>query len=436
MTADIALQVNNLGKCYHIYTKPQDRLKQMFLGKFKQFYQEFWALRDVNFTVKKGEPLGVIGCNGAGKSTLLQLICKTLTPTTGQVAVNGRVAALLELGAGFNPEFTGRENVFMACSVLGFSRQQTQELFTRIVAFADIGDFIEQPVKVYSSGMYVRLAFAVQACVEPDILIVDEALAVGDIFFQQKCYTKLHKMIDAGMTCIFVSHDTSAVLNICKRAVLLKNGSIDFYGDVEEAVSRYFAQVGNRIAIDVKQQENIKVTDKIINQEDEAITAILQNNILRNTKKHGAGGLEIVAARVFNRQGRDTFHVNMLDILQIHLLVQAKEHIKSPNVGIHLYDRFNNLVFAAGTRQLGHILQDLRPGERVLVEFGLQLAVQAGEYTLSLGAAEPSVEGANVGYIHARCENLGPITVHADTTEILPFYGVAKLPLQVQASLV
>jgi ABC-type polysaccharide/polyol phosphate transport system ATPase subunit len=431
MTADIALQVNNLGKCYHIYTKPQDRLKQMFLGKFKQFYQEFWALRDVSFTVKKGEPLGVIGCNGAGKSTLLQLICKTLTPTTGQVKVNGQVAALLELGAGFNPEFTGRENVFMACSVLGFSRQQTQELFTRIVAFADIGDFIEQPVKIYSSGMYVRLAFAVQACIKPDILIVDEALAVGDVFFQQKCYAKLHKMIDAGMTCIFVSHDTSAVLNICKRAVLLKNGSIDFYGDVEEAVSRYFAQVGSKIAIDVKQQENIKVTDKIVNQEDEITTAILQNNILQSTKKHGAGGLEIVAARVFNSQGQDTFHVNMLDTLRIHLLLQAREHVQSPSASIHLYDRFNNLIFASGTRQLGYILRDLRPGEQVLVEFGLQFAVQAGEYTFSLGAAEPSRESPNIGYIHAKHEDLGPITVHADTTQILPFYGVAKLPLQI-----
>ena len=184
---DIVLRMENVSKCYEIYSKPIDRLKQILLGKHSKYYKEFWALRDINFEVHRGECVGVIGKNGAGKSTLLQILVGTLTQTTGNIFVNGRIAALLELGSGFNPEFTGRDNVYMNASILGLTKDEIDITYQEIVDFADIGDFIEQPVKTYSSGMLVRLAFAVQIMVHPDILIVDEALAVGDALSQQKC---------------------------------------------------------------------------------------------------------------------------------------------------------------------------------------------------------------------------------------------------------
>ncbi|MBI3442008.1 MAG: ABC transporter ATP-binding protein [Proteobacteria bacterium] len=227
---DIAIRVSNLSKCYHLYDAPRDRLKQFVAPRLqrlvgqnaKQYFREFWALKDVSFEVKKGETVGIIGRNGSGKSTLLQIICGTLTPTSGTVETSGRIAALLELGSGFNPEFTGRENVYMNAAVLGLSKEEVDKRFDDIAAFADIGQFIEQPVKTYSSGMVVRLAFAVIAHVNADILIIDEALAVGDTFFNQKCMRFLREFREKG-TILLVSHDTASVMALCDKAILLKN---------------------------------------------------------------------------------------------------------------------------------------------------------------------------------------------------------------------
>lgn len=240
MSDDIALRVTNLSKCFQIYDKPQDRIKQAIFGRRKRYYREFWALRDINFEIKKGEAFGIIGRNGSGKSTLLQLLCQILTPTTGQVEIKGRVAALLELGAGFKPEFTGRENVYINGAILGFSRKEIDTRFDEIAAFADIGDFIDQPVKNYSSGMFVRLAFAVQACVNPDILIIDEALAVGDMFFRQKCYGLIEKFLEKGVSIILVTHALNEVEQICDRALILKKGVQKFVGHSREAVRRFY----------------------------------------------------------------------------------------------------------------------------------------------------------------------------------------------------
>jgi lipopolysaccharide transport system ATP-binding protein len=236
--SDIAIRVANLSKCYHIYDKPQDRLKQAVFPRlhrlahpFRQsppphFYREFWALNDVSFEVRRGESMGIIGRNGAGKSTLLQLIAGTLTPTGGSVDVSGRVAALLELGSGFNPEFTGRENVYLNASLLGLSTEETEAKFDEIAAFADIGNFIDQPVKNYSSGMLMRVAFAVQTAVEPALLIVDEALAVGDAKFQKKCYDRMREFQQGGGTVLLVTHDTHAITQICSRGVILESGKV------------------------------------------------------------------------------------------------------------------------------------------------------------------------------------------------------------------
>lgn len=241
MSSDIVIRVKNLSKCYHIYDKPRDRLLQsLFRGK-KQFYRAFWALKDISFEVEKGETVGIVGRNGSGKSTLLQMIAGTLTPTGGDLMVNGRVAALLELGAGFNPEFTGRENIFMNAAILGFTREEIEQRYQAIAAFADIGDFIEQPVKVYSSGMVMRLAFAVQAHVEPEILIVDEALAVGDVNFQHKCMRCMKQLLECGTTVLFVSHALSDVKRLCQRALWLESGCARFFGEAGLAVEQYLA---------------------------------------------------------------------------------------------------------------------------------------------------------------------------------------------------
>lgn len=261
---NIAIRVQGLSKCYEIYATPRDRLKQfvvpalcrslpslrrffathnrsLFYSSLPVFYKEFWALKDVSFEIKKGETIGIIGRNGSGKSTLLQMICGTLTPTSGCVETNGRLAALLELGSGFNPEFTGRENVYMNGLVLGLSDEEIAARFEDITAFADIGEFIDRPVNTYSSGMFVRLAFAIQANVDPEILIVDEALAVGDIFFVHRCMSRFHELKERGTTILLVSHDATAIKTLCDRAIWLENGQMKKIGSAGMVVDAYLA---------------------------------------------------------------------------------------------------------------------------------------------------------------------------------------------------
>lgn len=244
---DIAIQVEGVSKHYAIYDQPRDRLKQFIVPRIqrlvgrapRQYYRDFTALQDVSFTMRRGETIGIIGRNGSGKSTLLQIICGTLTPSTGEVRVNGRIAALLELGSGFNPEFSGRENVFLNGAILGLTREEMEARFDEIAAFADIGDFLDQPVKNYSSGMQVRLAFAVSVCVEPDILVVDEALAVGDEAFQRKCFARIERIKEDGGTILFVNHGAQAVIQLSDRAILLDRGEVLCAGRPKFVVNQY-----------------------------------------------------------------------------------------------------------------------------------------------------------------------------------------------------
>ena len=241
MSSEVSITVNALNKSFPVYEKPHHRLLQMLSSRSAKhrWFREFHALQNINFEIHKGETVGIVGRNGSGKSTLLQLLCGTLTPSTGSVEVNGRIAALLELGAGFNPDFTGRENVFLNGTVLGLTRREIESRFDEITAFADIGEFIDQPVKSYSSGMYVRLAFAVAIHVQPDILVVDEALSVGDEAFQRKCYARIERIRNDGATVLFVSHSASTVLELCSRAILLDHGEVLAIGAPKMVVSRY-----------------------------------------------------------------------------------------------------------------------------------------------------------------------------------------------------
>ena len=248
LSDEVSIAVRDVSKCYQVYEKPGDRLKQAFYPRVqravgadaRRYYREFWALRNVSFEVRRGETMGIIGRNGSGKSTLLQLICGTLSPTAGEIETNGRIAALLELGSGFNPEVTGRENVFMNAAGLGLSEKEIAERYDRIVAFSEIDDFIDQPVKTYSSGMFMRLAFAVQAHIDASIVVIDEALTVGDVFFRQKCYARLEQLREAGAAILLVSHSMPDIEQFCERAILLDHGNARFLGASSEAAKHYY----------------------------------------------------------------------------------------------------------------------------------------------------------------------------------------------------
>lgn len=248
MSSDIAIKVDGLGKCYQIYDKPRDRLLQMIARSRRRYFREFWALRDITFEVARGEAVGIVGRNGCGKSTLLQMICGTLNPSSGSVESNGRIAALLELGSGFNPDFTGRENVFLNGAILGLTRDEIEERFDQIAEFAGIDGFIDQPVKTYSSGMMLRLAFAVSVGVGPEILVIDEALAVGDIAFQFKCLERLRELTERGTTLLLVSHDIGVIKNFCSRAIYLADGRERCRGTPDDVTERYL--------MDLRQTQN------------------------------------------------------------------------------------------------------------------------------------------------------------------------------------
>jgi lipopolysaccharide transport system ATP-binding protein len=253
MSSETAIHAQGLGKCYNLYERPADRLKQLLWGRWRasehRYYREFWALRDVSFSIAPGEVVGIVGRNGAGKSTLLQTVCGTLSPSTGELAVRGRVAALLELGAGFSPDFTGIENIYMNAAILGLSRAQVDARLDDILAFADIGDFVRQPVKTYSSGMFMRLAFAVATSVEPDILVIDEALSVGDGAFARKSFDRIMRLKDAGKTILFCSHSMYQVEALCSRALWMEGGRLRLLGTAAEVTSAYTASLNASVAV-------------------------------------------------------------------------------------------------------------------------------------------------------------------------------------------
>ncbi|HEY1848706.1 MAG TPA: ABC transporter ATP-binding protein [Opitutaceae bacterium] len=442
MESDPLIQAAALTKAYRIWDSPSSRLAAPFLeataamlpgapsramrARASRLYRDFYALTDVTFAVRPGEATGIIGRNGSGKSTLLQLIAGTLSPTSGSVSVRGRVSALLELGSGFNPDFTGRENVYINGAIHGFTRSQMHEKMGEIADFADIGDFIEQPVKMYSSGMMMRLAFAVAVNVQPDILIIDEALAVGDVFFSQKCFQRIREIVHRGATLIFVSHDMGAVQSLCDRALLLSAGTLAFDGAPEDCVSRYFslhaAAPGTGAAISGSHPP----------VDPHARRAVVAGDILPGAKsRHGDRRLEVTAAVIIDGQGAPTWDYEIMHRACLRVLFTAREEVRRPSVGIQLHDRMGNLVFAAGTTQLRFPLPALGKGQEVLLEFRIALSLQEGSYTLSIDAAEFDEANPNVGTFFDRVGGLGPLRVAHHGGGSLPFYGMAQLPMEI-----
>lgn len=304
-----AVFVDNISKCYQIYESPRDRLKQFVLPRIqlfarrhiKMYYREFWALKDISFAIQKGETVGVIGKNGSGKSTLLQILAGTLSPTTGNIRVSGRMAALLELGAGFNPEFTGRENIFLNGSIIGLSTNEIEERMDEILLFADIGDFIDQPVKTYSSGMFVRLAFAIQANVDPDIFLVDEALAVGDAYFVHRCMMRFHQLRERGTTIILVTHDATAVKTLCNRAIWIDKGNIASIGDSNDVVDRYMTRLKRLPVVFEKNTMNKDLNTEKIENVDDKIDGE-ESNIPNIDRRHGNQSCSFLGLGLYNEQ--------------------------------------------------------------------------------------------------------------------------------------
>jgi len=429
-----AIRFENVSKAYDLQAGRRTVLSALKLVTGGNSSKElFYALKDITFEIKKGEAFGIIGRNGAGKSTILRIIAGITKQTSGYVEVNGLVSSLIELGAGFHPDMTGRENIYMSGAILGLSKKYIDKKFDEIIEFSELENFVDVPVKKYSSGMYARLGFAVAISIEPEILIVDEVLSVGDVFFQQKCFTKMREIIKKGTTFIFVTHDTAAMQNLCDRAILLENGKIDFLGDATEAVSRYYAKVGQkpereRFAAKKLPEKSVQLEESHIDYEK-----IIQHSILKNKgNRHGPRGLELIAARVTDENMNDTLQVPILGRLIFHLILRANENIPTPTTGLNLYDRMGNLVFAAGTPQLRYSLPSLLKGDEIIVQFELTMNVGVGEYTFSLMTSEPSADGSpNIGYFHDRYDMLGPISVIADTTQVFPFYGIAQLPMKI-----
>ena len=446
MPGDVIISVKNVSKAYRIWSSPSARLGSpltaataalfprssaphlALTARAARGYRDFHALDDVSFEIRRGEATGIIGRNGSGKSTLLQLIAGTLAVTSGSLSVNGRVSALLELGSGFNPEFTGRENVFLNGSIYGLSRAEMARRFDEIAAFADIGDFIEQPVKTYSSGMMMRLAFAVAVSVQPDILIVDEALSVGDVFFTQKCFQRIREIVHRGATLIFVSHDTGSVQNLCDRGLLLSQGKLIHDGAPEDCVSRYFnlhQPTAASAAGPVAAGRHAPVATELR-------AALVAADILPSAKsRHGDRKLELIAAAVLDGHGAATWDFELLHRATIRVLFKAHAPIALPSVGLQLHDRMGNLLFAAGNSQLRFPLPPLAAGEEIMLDFRVTLTAQAGLYTLSLDAAEADPSDPNVGTFHDRVGGLGPLSIAHHAAGVLPFYGAAQLPLEI-----
>jgi lipopolysaccharide transport system ATP-binding protein len=410
MSSETAIQVTHLSKCYQIYDKPSDRLKQMLMRGRKNYYREFWALNDISFSIQKGETVGIIGRNGSGKSTLLQMVCGTLNPTNGQIQTHGRIAALLELGSGFNPEFSGRENIYLNGTILGLTHQEIEARYADIVAFADIGQFIEQPVKTYSSGMVVRLAFAVIAHVDADILIIDEALSVGDAFFTQKCMRFLRRFMNNG-TVLFVSHDTAAVKNLCTRCIWLNNGVIAAQGPSKEVtelyLQDYYAQIHESASSDATTVPDTQATA------DTTIPAriyrdqrqdLFNNSNLRNdirlfqfdidAPSFGTGAAKIVSVEFQDTQERTLNWVVGGENVCLRILVAVGQNMTSPIVGFVVKDRLGQALFGDNT-YLSFMDKPVHAMSGQILQAQFQFVMPRlmnGEYTLTVAIADGTQE--------------------------------------------
>lgn len=421
---EILIQAKDLSKAYQIYKHPADRLRQMFWGKRRRYYREFWALKGLNLTVRRGDTVGIIGRNGAGKSTLLQMLCGTLQPTDGEVRISGRVAALLELGTGFNPEFTGRENVFLYGTVLGLRRTEIEQRLQQILDFAEIGDFIDLPVKTYSSGMFVRLAFSVAINVDPDILIVDEALAVGDARFQHRCMTRIRQMQASGVSIIYVSHDTEGVKRLCDHVLVLHDGKVVNEGPASPMANWYLALMttGYDLAklheIEAKARERDARDSGVPSAEVEPeagaelgaadVIAAGSRNVQRRLDvdvaefkyfRYGDGRARINSAYLTDERGEVIEAAFLGETVNINFEIEFLDDIPEFGLGFYIRDTLGTNIIGINTFQEEFTPTAGIKGEHVLLKLRLTLDIKPGFYSVSPSIAYDQFRAEWMDYI-------------------------------------
>jgi lipopolysaccharide transport system ATP-binding protein len=412
MTINPVIHLENIGKCYRIYANPQDRFKQALRDRFGQWlgkqdqpplYREHWALRDVSFEVAPGEAVGILGRNGAGKSTLLQIIAGTLAPTTGKIETNGRITALLELGSGFNPEFTGRENVFHNAQILGLTREETENKFDEIAGFADIGDFLDQPVKTYSSGMMMRLAFAVQTAVEPQILIVDEALSVGDMFFQAKCMRRIDRLVNDGVSLLFVSHDLSSIQQLCKRAVLIDQGQVQEIGDARLVTDSYTKVILK--TYNAKRDEAVVAQPfpaaALLPGHEETAFAVVGDEFESDEfdKRAAANRSGSFDARVINvltlKGGAPCLNIDFDDEIEIRTYVRFYKSTQFVSFAIQFRTVQGSNVCYFDSRLAGQFEREYLAGKVYSFSCWLRLRLQHGNYIIACALSHPPTDSGS-----------------------------------------
>ncbi|MDA2934710.1 ABC transporter ATP-binding protein [Acidobacteria bacterium AH-259-D05] len=431
MSSETAVSVRGLSKAYYLYERPVDRLKQALWRGHRQFYTEFWALRDVSFDVPKGSTVGIIGRNGSGKTTLLQIIAGILTPTTGEVTVGGQLAPLLELGAGFNPEFTGRENVFLNGAILGIGQEEMAKCFDEIAAFADIGEFfLNKPVKTYSTGMLMRLAFSVALLLEPDIFIIDEVLSVGDIPFQQKCAWRMKELKSRGKTMILASHDTNAVRNLCDRALVLNSGSVYFDGDSVEAVDKYYSLLHGEA-----EQRKLQLA-QYGRAYDASLEMIKENHVVFKTDgdlvgryRHGTQEASITAVEVTRMDGSLSHSFEFAEQVCISAYIQFHSDVENATVGFMLQDKYGIDILGFNSQDCGENLGKRARGDKVVVKFTTRLHIRPDEYTLRTTIRYPLETGVDIDVV-PQC-----YVIHILSSGF-PVWGIAYTPTEFKAFLV
>lgn len=383
------IEVNNLTKIYRLYNSPKDRLREMISLTGRKFHHEFYALNDVSFSIEKGQTVGIIGQNGSGKSTLLKIICGVLQPTSGSVKVNGRISSLLELGAGFNPEFTGRENVYMNGALMGFSREEMEQRFPAIEEFADIGEFIEQPVKKYSSGMLVRLAFAAAINVDPEILVVDEALSVGDVWFQAKCFARFQELKNRNVTILFVTHNLNLVTTHCDHAILLAKGTLRVGGKPKDIVDRY-----NELITSVETLTSTHESkDVSLSKRYSGVSSSSNNklewdglfNINPDEYRYRSEKAEILEAGIFTPDNSPAQTLNRNQ--EYHIKVKVCHHEQMPGAFVSYVIRNSKGIVLCGTNTFFHHIDigQMEKDQAVVVVFKQIMRLNPGDYLLSVG---------------------------------------------------
>ncbi len=421
-----AIAFSEVSKSYAIYDNPSDRLKELVTLNRRKFHRDFWAVRDLSFEVRKGETFCVIGENGAGKSTLLQLVAGIMRPSSGSVEVNGRVSALLELGAGFNPEFSGRDNVYLNGSILGLSTTQMDARYRSIEEFAEIGEFIHQPVKTYSSGMAIRLAFAVAIHLDPDILLVDEALAVGDIYFRQRCMRKVHELRAAGTTIVFVSHAMSDVKALGDRTAWLEAGRVRELGETGRVVSLYMAAMAEKDSAYLGLHSR---SVRLAKAESLGPPTEIIDTIPNIDHRHGDGRARVIGIAVVDAAGNPLHVLEPESRIVVRISVRAHSDIASPNVGFMLRNQLG--IDFAGTNTLrdGYELPPMRPGDIYTVDFHLDLPIlYPSHFSFSPAIADGSLTN------YTMCDWIdNAITLQMGPARG-PVYGFLHLPCRIEVN--